>query len=151
MLYLSTTKLAHRRHSDLRHHHRHGSASRTKIQGGSARLMQADDWWNLSKISKSFHRGRTPRSVQWWLQRGPGFLSPSFVFHVSPSISQGPAKRNMSRLTNRSAIETCTICNTANKGYWNLSQNGISINVNLNKYLHKIRYWKVSQENSKLC
>ena len=39
--------------------------------------------------------------------------SDCFIFFIYTETSP----RDMSRLTNRSAIEICTICNTANKAY----------------------------------
>ena len=61
----------------------------------------------------------------------------------------------MSSLTNRFAIELCTICQSANKAYVKvieICRKTIFCTepVNLYKYLHKI-VTEVSQENSKFC
>ena len=61
----------------------------------------------------------------------------------------------MSRLTNRSAVEMCTICNTANKAYVKAIETCrkmVFIPSQLtciNTYIKCVT--EVSQENSKLC
>ena len=61
----------------------------------------------------------------------------------------------MSRLTNRSAIEICSICNTANNAYVKVIETCrktvfvLSRLTCINTYIKYVN--EVSQENSKLC
>ena len=64
----------------------------------------------------------------------------------------------MSRLTNSSAIEICTICNTVNKAYVKVIETCRKTIINkfvlrqltcINTYIKHVT--EVSQENSKLC